>query len=70
MTDRYLYMYRGPIMSFGRCVCAEWFGETVASTGSEATRNLTYQAKKYLGLTVHSSVNLANDPKKLAKVRK
>lgn len=69
MDERYLYTYRGPIMSFGKCICSEWFGETVASTETEAKRNLTYRAKRYLGLTAHSSVSLENNIKKLAKVR-
>lgn len=56
MSDKYIY--RGPIMAFGRCVCDYWVGETWASTKWKAKNNLLYQAKKYCNLTSGGHVEL------------
>lgn len=56
MGDRYIY--EGPILVFGKCVCDIWKGETWASSETKAKNNLLYQAKKYCNLTSGGHVEL------------
>ena len=41
------YIYKGPVMEFGRCVADHWEGETVAPSVGKARSNLAYQFKKF-----------------------
>ena len=40
------YVYKGPVMIFGKLVSNNWSGETVASSRKKAMSNLGYQFKK------------------------
>ncbi len=46
MPDYCLYSYDGPVLSFGRCIANNWYGETYAVTAEKAKSNLIYQYKK------------------------
>ena len=41
------YIYKGPVMAFGRCIADNWEGETVAPSVGKARSNLAYQFKKF-----------------------
>ena len=58
--EKELYQYKGPVMSFDRCVCMSWEGQTYASSAKEAKRNLIYQYKKEHGLVANSNIKLSN----------
>ena len=40
------YLYKGPVMEFGKCVSHCWEASTVAPSESKARSNLAYQFKK------------------------
>ena len=40
------YVYKGPVMIFGKLVTNSWSGETIAPTRKKAMSNLAYQFKK------------------------
>lgn len=50
------YSYEGPVLSFGKCVCDHWYGETWAPTEKKARTNLAYQFKKQGGLIAATNV--------------
>lgn len=52
------YIYKGPVMSFGRCVSNCWEGATIAESESRARSNLAYQYKKQHGLCASAKVTL------------
>ena len=41
-----IYIYKGPVMEFGRCVENRWYGKTKAESQAKAKSNLAYQYKK------------------------
>lgn len=40
------YIYKGPVVIFGKLVANSWSGETVAVSRQKAISNLSYQFKK------------------------
>jgi hypothetical protein len=40
------YLYKGPVMEYGRCISNCWEGSTMAPSESKARNNLAYQFKK------------------------
>lgn len=42
----YHYIYDGPVMQFGVCVCNRFQAETYAKSEAAAKRNFSYQFKK------------------------
>lgn len=40
------YLYKGPVMEYGRCISNCWEGSTMATSESKARNNLAYQFKK------------------------
>lgn len=53
------YTYKGPIVNgFGGIVADKWTGETVAVSEKKARSNLTYQAKRELGLEPYGRITL------------
>ena len=40
------YIYKGPVMEFGKCISHCWEGSTMAPSESKARSNLAYQFKK------------------------
>ena len=61
MSERYRFVYRGPVMIFDRCVTNSWSGETVAESKAKAKSNLAYQYKKRYNLTPGSKVTLPGE---------
>lgn len=59
------WIYEGPVVSFGRCVCQKWHGETIAPTESKARSNLTYQFKKQNHLAASARVTLPGTLKQI-----
>lgn len=52
------WIYDGPVVSFRKCVCQRWHGETIAPTESKARSNLAYQFKKQNHLVASAKVTL------------
>lgn len=53
------FSYKGPIVNgFGTVVADKWMGETVAVSEKKARSNLTYQAKRDLGLEPYGRITL------------
>ena len=52
------YIYKGPVMSFGRCVSNCWEGATIAESESRARTNLAYQYKKQHGLSAGTKISV------------
>ena len=61
-----LYIYNGPVMHFGQCICDRYFGETVAASPAKAKSNLAFRFKKENGLVPSSKISL---PGKIEEVR-
>lgn len=59
------FIYKGPVMSFGKCVSNCWEGETMAETEQKAKSNLAYQYKKKCGLCASAKVTLPGDVKQV-----
>ena len=53
-----LYIYDGPVVMFGKCICNKWHGETMAMTKRKAKSNLEYQFKKQQKLAAGAKVSL------------
>lgn len=53
-----LYSYNGPILRFGKPVASRWKAQTIAPTAAKAKSNLTWQAKRSLGLAANAPVTL------------
>lgn len=52
------YKYKGPVMEFDRLICHNWEGETVATSESEAKKNLAYQFKMKYNRTKTAKISL------------
>lgn len=52
------YVYKGPVVRFGRVIAESWTGETSAVSEKKAMTNLEYQFKKYAGLAANVNVGL------------
>lgn len=59
-----LYSYAGPVLLFEKCVANKWSGKTWAVSEAKARSNLSYQAKKELGLVSNVRITL---PEKIIK---
>lgn len=59
------WVYEGPVVSFGKCICQKWTGETIASTESKARSNLAYQFKKQNHLVASARVTLPGTLKQI-----
>lgn len=40
------YIYKGPVLMFGRVIADSWEAETMATSERKAKSNITYQFKK------------------------
>ncbi len=43
------YIYKGPVMEFGKCIANNWYGKTKAESEAKARSNLVYQFKRQTG---------------------
>lgn len=53
-----LYFYEGPVMKFDKCICKNWYGETMAVSEKKARSNLTFQFKKQNNYIASSKIFL------------
>lgn len=53
-----LFVYRGPVTRYGRCIDNYWEGETYAPSAEKARTNLEYRYKKQNGLAPNAPVKL------------
>lgn len=60
------YRYEGPIMKFEQMVSSKWIGYTRANTPGRAKSNLTFQAKRELGLLPTAKISLVGFPEKVS----
>ena len=58
MQDYHKYTYDGPVMEFDRLLADHWKGETMATSGKKARRNLIYQFKKQNSRIVGTKITL------------
>lgn len=56
-----LYLYEGPVTSFGKPVANRWRGSTYAMSDKKAKNNLAYQYKKQKHLSATSRVELPGE---------
>lgn len=56
--DYRLYIYDGPVMSFGKMLCPKWKGATRAPSEKKALSNLAYRYKKKNGMTPSAKIRL------------
>lgn len=56
-----LYLYDGPVASFGRVVKKRWKNSTYAVSDKKARSNLTYKYKKQHNLTADSKIELPGE---------
>lgn len=54
----HVYIYKGPVESFGKCIDQWWEAETCAESAKKARSNLTYRYKKEHGLVRNMSIVL------------
>lgn len=59
------WIYDGPVISFGKCICQKWHGETIAPTESKARSNLVYQFKKENKLVAGAKVTISGSLKQI-----
>lgn len=52
------WIYDGPVVAFGKCICNRWHGETMATTEQKARSNLAYQFKKTHDLVASAKVTI------------
>lgn len=57
------YVYKGPITSFGTCICDIWKGETIAPTIAKAKSNLAYKFKKENNRAINTRIELPGEIK-------
>lgn len=53
-----LYLYKGPVMEFGKLIDRDWFGRTYAPSDKKAMSNLKYQFKMQTGRMPGSKISL------------
>ena len=63
--NKYLYIYKGPVIRLNSTLASKWSSETYAESSSKALSNITYKAKKVFKLTPYAKLTL--DPKCLHK---
>lgn len=56
-----IYMYKGPVNSFGKCINKEWSAYTRAVSPEKARSNLKYRYKKTSGLVANSRIELPGE---------
>lgn len=56
-----LYLYDGPVTSFGKMVTNRWKGSTYAMSDRKARSNLTFQYKKQKHLRPGSKIELPGE---------
>ncbi len=61
--EKELYIYKGPVLMFDKCVCMQWEGQTYAVSEAKAKQNLTYQYKKENNLLATANVRLSKTGK-------
>lgn len=52
------YIYKGPVLEFGRCIENNWYGKTKAVSEAKARTNLAYQYKKTTGRLPKTRIDL------------
>lgn len=52
------YIYKGPVVAFGKVIANRWESKTIATSRSKALSNLGYQFKKEANLLPSARVNL------------
>ncbi len=52
------YIYKGPVLEFGRCIENDWYGKTKANSAAKAKSNLAYQYKKNSGRLARTKIDL------------
>lgn len=52
------YSYKGPVMSFDRCIMENWSGSTYAVSEEKARCNLAYQFKKQYNYAPRTRISL------------
>lgn len=55
------YLYKGPVMEFGRCISNCWEGSTIAPSESKARSNLAYQFKKNNNKIASTKISLPGE---------
>lgn len=53
-----LYIYKGPVLEFGRCIENNWNGQTIADSAAKAKNNLAYQYKRATGRLPRTKIDL------------
>lgn len=56
-----IYMYDGPVNSFGKCVNKKWSAYTRAVSPEKARSNLQYRFKKENGLVARAKIELPGE---------
>ena len=52
------YIYKGPVMEFGRCIENTWYGKTKEPSPEKARSNLAYRYKKDTGRLARTKIEL------------
>ena len=52
------YIYKGPVMEFGRCIENNWYGKTKAVSPEKARSNLAYRYKQSTGRLPRTKIDL------------
>lgn len=52
------YVYKGPVMEFGRCIENNWYGKTKAVSEAKAKSNLAFRYKKATGRLPRTNIEL------------
>ena len=52
------YIYKGPVMEFGRCIENNWYGKTKAVSEAKAKSNLAFRYKKATGRLPRTNIEL------------
>ena len=56
-----LYLYEGPVTSFGEVVARKWRASTYAMSDRKAKSNLAYKYRKQRGLLATSKIELPGE---------
>lgn len=63
--EHHAYVYKGPVVEFGRCIANKWEASTYAPSENKARSNLTYRFKKEHGKAPTARITL---PGKITRV--
>ena len=62
-----LYIYEGPVSSFGILISEKWYGATRAISEKKARSNLAYQYKKKHNYTADAKIELTGKIVKMSE---